>query len=126
MVWVEGQLLAGHDVEAALQRLDSARLHLFEKGPLRHAIAVSLDEAQVYSRRDHELGLQAAKTVIATCLRHLPEGSQGRDGELRDGLEHVAETLRRRPEKAVDTLAELRSSFVVSVPGIVAERLTLR
>lgn len=126
MVWVEGQLLAGHDAGAALRRLDSARLHLFAKGPLRHAIAVSLDEAQVYSRRDHELGLNAAKTVIATCLRRLPEGSQDGDAELRDGLEVVAETLRRRPEKAVDVIADLRSSFVVSVPGIVAQRLTLR
>jgi hypothetical protein len=126
MAWVEGQLLAGHDVRTALERLDGARLHLFEKGPLRHAIAVSLDLTQIYCRRDHEAGLEAAKRVLARCLRRLPEGSQGQDGDLRKGVEDVAEMLPLRPENAVDALAELRSSFVVSVPGIVAERLTLR
>ena len=62
--------------------------------------------------------------MLRLCLRRIPEEATGEEARLRDGLLGLREVLEEDPEDlAIDAIVGLRSSFVVAVPGIVAERL---
>lgn len=90
---------------------------LLETGPQRHAAAAGADLAQIYARREHDANLRAAKRVLGRCARGCTEP------ELRRELECLLAMLRRWPEEAVDALAAWRSSFVATVPGLLAGQI---
>ena len=100
------------------------RLLLLED-PLRQGVAVTLDLALIYCRHEYVYGEndRTVKLMLRVCKRRLGVDAVGEEARLRDGLEKLLEHLGDYPEEAFDALVALRSSFVVPVPGIVAERL---
>ena len=76
----------------------------------------------VYSRSRslHQQAIDAVSPILSQCLQPLP---QQLTPELQLGLEQVSEVLDNRPETVFDALVAFRSSFVVPIPGILAERI---
>jgi hypothetical protein len=125
--WIEGQLLARlGDMGTAIERLDIVRRYLLEHGPVRQAVAVTLDLCLIYCRHADGYGenYRTVKSMIRVCWRLLPEEATGEEAMLRAGLGRLLEVLEDNPEEQTfDALVDLRSSFMVPVRGIVAERL---
>jgi hypothetical protein len=125
--WVEGQVLGrlGEATES-IRRLDGVRRHLLDKGPLRQAVAVTLDEALLYCRHDFGDNHRPVKSMLGACRDQLPpeEEARGEEAQLRAGLDRVFKAVAYCLDDGFDAVVELRSSFVVPVPGILPERLS--
>lgn len=123
--WVEGQLEARlGDFIQAKKRLDRVRRYLLESGPLRQAVAATLDLALIHCRHQYGDNYRTVKSMLRSCLSRFPEQPMAEEAMLRDGLAVLRRVLEEDPEDhAFDAIVALRSSFVVAVPGIVGERL---
>ena len=126
--WVEGQLLVrlGQMILGA-QRLDGVRRYLLDHGPLRQAVAVSLDLCLIYCRHEGGYGdnYRTVKSIIRACRERLSDEATGEEAMLREGLDSLTGILESNPEEQIfDALVDLRSSFIVPVRGIVAERFS--
>ena len=125
--WVEGQLIGRlGDATESIRRLDGVRRYLLEAGPIRQAIAVTLDVAMLYCRHDFGDNHRPVKSMLNACLSQLPpeEKATGEQALLRVGLDRVLEAVDYSLDDGFDALVDFRSSFVVPVPGILAERLS--
>lgn len=98
------------------------RRHFLKTGPARVAVAVTVDLVMVYSRarRLHRQTIDAISPILSRCLQSPPEPL---GPELQRGLEEVSKVLDGRPWNVFDALEAFRSSFVVPIPGILAERI---
>ena len=80
--------------------------------------------AAIYCRHEYGDNYRTAVSMLRPCLSRIPEQATGEEAMLRDGLTGLRDLLEEDPEdEAIDAIVALRSSFVVAVPGIVAERL---
>jgi hypothetical protein len=120
LAWVEGEVHAVlGDERRAADRLECGRLALMETGPVRHAVAIVLDQSMLLCRRlhecflPHENNVRALRRMIATCLRELDL-----DVWLRRRLEKIEDVLVRKPENAYRALSAVRRAMIVSVPGL--------
>lgn len=124
--WVEGQLLARlGEITLGVRRLDGVRRYLLDHGPLRQAVAVTLDLCLIYCRHEDVYGdnYRTVKAMLRTCRERLSDEAIGEEAMLRDGLDSLIAVFETNPEEQIfDALVDLRSSFIVPVRGIVAER----
>ena len=94
--WLVGQLSARlGDFRGAADRLESVRVELLKRGPLRHAVAVTLDLSMVYCRTRFKPNLRRVRTIVEVCLKRLSR--RGEEGKLRQGLHMVLWAVNRDP-----------------------------
>ncbi len=115
--WVEGQVRGRlGEWRKAVDQLESARQALLRSGPQRHAVAVTLDECQAYSRRMNDVSLRAIERMLGICRR-----KKDLDPTMRNHLKHLLKAVSWEPETAPHRLASFRKSFIVPVPGLLSE-----
>ncbi len=113
--WVEGGIYARRgDLRRAGERFDVVEKALLKTGPVRHALAVSLDKMQLLARTPCASNTKTMRTIVDRCIRVLDL-----DEKTKRRLRKIERKLVRRPENAPYFLAKMRASVVSSVPGLV-------
>lgn len=135
LCWSEGVLFAGlGKFREAADRLGKAWKDLLKRGYAREAAAVTVDFAMVLRRGTHDTNDRTIRRKIEACLdtrsvlKTLPATPGTRSqpvlpGPLAAGLRGLVDVLAREPEKVLDTLAALRTSFTVPVAPLLVNLL---
>ncbi len=115
--WLEGQLFARlGDFQCAIDRLESVRGDYLSFGPPKRLAAVTIDQCLVLARRVHDVSRRRIWSLLNTCVPRLKD-----EPVLKKNVENAIRTVSTDNEKIHGALLVLRASFIVPMPGIVAE-----
>ncbi len=116
VAWVEGQVYGRlGERKKASERFDRLFEAFLGSAPAKHTLAVMIDRSLLLARRACDVDIRAILGMFRRC--------KGLDLEpkTKKRLREVKRIVSQQPEKAAIALAALRSSFIVPVPGLLAE-----
>ncbi len=124
--WADAHLQARQgNFRRARTLMQSAYTRVLVDGLPRETVAAALDLGQLKCRAwdvPPERYWRDAIALTQRCLDRRPDLTDTH----REGLGEILDVLNNFPEHAFDQMVQLRRSFIVSVPGVMAERLRRR
>ncbi len=112
---IEGWLGHPRRARACLERVRAKHM---KHSPHRYALAIAIDEALIYCLHLPEVHIRSIRGILAACKRQLKL-----EPEIRRNLRQAARQLGETSWRAREILVALRQSYVVPVPGLLAERV---
>ena len=83
---------------------------------MRHWFAASIDELQLYARRENDLNVCAIRRILLACRNR-----KDLDRDMRRRLKKVRKAANASFASALPAFVWLRASFIVPVPGLIEE-----